>query len=504
VLGDIERLKSKEQNGGLTKDEQINLHHAENLLARSQVTNLEAKQKALSKLPTPRDLHSTELAALAKAKAMLARPWPGTAPKPESQATTAATTQSSSGSLPPRDTSTTHGVIPPAGTATSSQAGTGDTTGSTATGSTTSTASSGDTTAPAPGSGTHTTNGVTAPPVGHGNRIPEDTTHPEHIDLAKKRVENLAKIARKRPLDSHEQGIYDNALRVRDRNAPAQPGDRNSPLPPGSRNTSNPDDLAMAGDQDALVPVTPDGEDAHLDAAADAPPPAASAQPANAIGSAINGPSTANPDAPTASAGPPTTPPQSGPAAASQAGGITASSSAIQSSGSTSSSFTSNGTANSASGGDAVATTQNGPQANGKPKSITPPVFNKTHSNSQPVPKGKGLNGGRMQSHHGLQQEWAIHNLSQYGYRPGKAPTITIETGTGLQHTIISNLQNARREARKTAGKGAWSSTLQEELGYIVSDLQTAGYSRNEILRTLNQQYRMLDKLGVPYQPLKY
>lgn len=109
-----------------------------------------------------------------------------------------------------------------------------------------------------------------------------------------------------------------------------------------------------------------------------------------------------------------------------------------------------------------------------------------------------------MQSHHGLQQEWAIHNLAQYGYRSGKAPTITIETGSGLQHTIISNLQNARRDARKAAGKDAWSSTLQEELGYIVSDLQAAGYKRNEILKTLNQQYRMLDKLGVSYQPLKY
>ena len=36
VLGDIERLKSKEKNGGLSKDEQINLHHAETLLARAQ------------------------------------------------------------------------------------------------------------------------------------------------------------------------------------------------------------------------------------------------------------------------------------------------------------------------------------------------------------------------------------------------------------------------------------------------------------------------------------
>ncbi|MHB1083060.1 MAG: EndoU domain-containing protein [Prosthecobacter sp.] len=313
VLGTIDRLKAKEKNGALTKDEQIELHHNENILARTQVTNLEAKQKALSKLATPRDLHSTELAALAKAKAMLARPWPGTAP--------ATTTQSSSGSLPPGDTSTTHGVTPPTGssTATSSHAGTGNTTGTTATGSTTSTASSGDSIAP--GSGTHTTNGVAAPPVGHGNRIPEDTTHPEHIDLATRRAENLGKIAAKRKLNPHEQDIYDNALRVRHRNAPAQPGDRNSPLPEGSRDTANPNDLAMSGDEDALVPVTPDGEDAHLDAAADTPPASANAQPANAIGKPINGPSTANPDAPTATAAPPTPSPPAGPAGAPQTAG---------------------------------------------------------------------------------------------------------------------------------------------------------------------------------------
>lgn len=309
VLDTIDRLKAKEKNGALTMDEQIELHHNENILARTQVTNLEAKQKALSKLPKPRELHSTELAALAKAKAMLARPWPGTAP--------ATSTQSSSGSLPPGDTSTTHGVIPPTGSSnasSSSQAGTGNTTGTTATGGRTSTASSGDT--PAPGGATHTTNGVAAPPVGYGNPIPEDTTHPEHIELAKRRAENLELIAGKRDLTQDEQDIYDNALRVRDRNAPTQPGDRNSPLPKGSRDTSNPQDLVMAGG---------DGPSSQTqDAAVDAPPPAAPAEPTNAIGSTINAPGSANRDAPTASAGTPTPPSPTGPAESSQTAGTSA------------------------------------------------------------------------------------------------------------------------------------------------------------------------------------
>ncbi|WP_395735296.1 EndoU domain-containing protein, partial [Prosthecobacter sp.] len=173
-------------------------------------------------------------------------------------------------------------------------------------GTTTSTASSGGTTTPSigRGSGTHTTNGVTAPPVGHGNLIPEDTTHPEHIDLANRRTENLEEVARKRPLNPHEQEVYDNARRVRDRNSPATPG---------SRNTGNPDDLAMSGDEDALVPVTPDGEDATLDAAADSPPASPPAQPANAVGTTISRPGAANPDTPMASAGSSTPPPNAPP-----------------------------------------------------------------------------------------------------------------------------------------------------------------------------------------------
>ena len=62
--------------------------------------------------------------------------------------------------------------------------------------------------------------------------------------------------------------------------------------------------------------------------------------------------------------------------------------------------------------------------------------FNKTHKNSLPKPKGTGPNGGRLQSHHGLQQQWAIDNLSKYGYDAKLAPTVTIETGMEMPHTI--------------------------------------------------------------------
>jgi RHS repeat-associated protein len=127
-------------------------------------------------------------------------------------------------------------------------------------------------------------------------------------------------------------------------------------------------------------------------------------------------------------------------------------------------------------------------------------VFNKTHKNSLPSPKGRGPNGGILDSHHGLQKQWAIENLSQYGYDPKLAPTITIERGKDLPHTIITNAQNARRNARVANGNGKWSSSLQDELQYIVDDLTKAGFTPNVINDVLEQQYKMLDKLKVPYK----
>lgn len=131
-------------------------------------------------------------------------------------------------------------------------------------------------------------------------------------------------------------------------------------------------------------------------------------------------------------------------------------------------------------------------------------LYNKQHKSSLPVPKGKGPNGGLLQSHHGLQQQWAKANLSQYGYDSKLAPTITIETGSGMPHSIISGLQNARRNERVRAGKGKWSSSLQQELSHIPSDFRTAGFSDSVIDRVLEQQYEMLEKLGVQHERIEY
>ncbi|MCB2356955.1 hypothetical protein [Clostridium estertheticum] len=63
----------------------------------------------------------------------------------------------------------------------------------------------------------------------------------------------------------------------------------------------------------------------------------------------------------------------------------------------------------------AVEETNNGDKGAGNAVEQNYALFNKTHKGSAPVPKGTGPNGGRLQSHHGLQQQWAKENLSKYG-----------------------------------------------------------------------------------------
>ncbi|MEJ5114941.1 hypothetical protein [Erwinia billingiae] len=114
--------------------------------------------------------------------------------------------------------------------------------------------------------------------------------------------------------------------------------------------------------------------------------------------------------------------------------------------------------------------------------------FNRTHKDSLPKPKQIGQNGGRIQSHHGLQQEWAVSNLSQYGDNPKLALTITLETAKGMPHTIISNAQNMRRALRVSQGNSKWSSSLQDELRSTRDDLEISGFDNKTIGQVLEQQ----------------
>jgi len=97
-----------------------------------------------------------------------------------------------------------------------------------------------------------------------------------------------------------------------------------------------------------------------------------------------------------------------------------------------------------------------------------------------------------------------MNNLKEYGYDPGLAPTLTLETGKGFPHTFLSTAQNLRRNARVAAGQGKWSSSLQDELGYIVDDFTKAGFDRSTIEGVLERQYKMFDRLGVSYERIDF
>lgn len=133
------------------------------------------------------------------------------------------------------------------------------------------------------------------------------------------------------------------------------------------------------------------------------------------------------------------------------------------------------------------------------PTNSEPPfsLFNETHKHSQPQPKGIGPQGGKLQSHHAIQQEWALNNLP--GYKPSLAPTVTLETGQGRVHSIINQCQTRRRNERVANGLGKWSSSIDDELRYIVEDFREAGLGDDVVKQALEQNYKMLDKLGVKY-----
>ncbi|MGH1558816.1 PAAR domain-containing protein [Caulobacter segnis] len=128
-------------------------------------------------------------------------------------------------------------------------------------------------------------------------------------------------------------------------------------------------------------------------------------------------------------------------------------------------------------------------------------LFNKTYKGARPNPRMDGPNGGKLQANHGLQGKWAKENLSKYGYDDKLAPTETMATGATkpYEHTIITNRQNARADARGRGGQRQGASTLDEELRNTASDYKAAGYSDATVSKVLEQNYKMLDKLNVPY-----
>ena len=89
-----------------------------------------------------------------------------------------------------------------------------------------------------------------------------------------------------------------------------------------------------------------------------------------------------------------------------------------------------------------------------------------------------------LQAHHIIQDQWAKGN-SIKGYDRGEdAPSILLEK-SNVRHSIITTLQNRRRDKRIANNEGIWSTTLEEEFKNARSDLQAAGVPQEVIEKAI-------------------
>ncbi len=97
---------------------------------------------------------------------------------------------------------------------------------------------------------------------------------------------------------------------------------------------------------------------------------------------------------------------------------------------------------------------------------------------------------GFVQSHHGIQQEWAKKNNIS-GYSSTKAPAILLKSESGEVHARISAAQRARR--RKPGG---YDTDIRTEFDISYRELIDSGLSKREAQRVMKQNYEYFDSLG--------
>ncbi len=110
-----------------------------------------------------------------------------------------------------------------------------------------------------------------------------------------------------------------------------------------------------------------------------------------------------------------------------------------------------------------------------------------TRHGSQPRPRPPNT-----QSHHIIQNQWAQANGID-GYNYHDAPSILLGTSS---HAIITNRQNARRDARGGAGLPIWGTTITDEFNFASQDLQNAGVSDKCRKKALRRSYKYFDSKG--------
>jgi RHS repeat-associated protein len=100
-----------------------------------------------------------------------------------------------------------------------------------------------------------------------------------------------------------------------------------------------------------------------------------------------------------------------------------------------------------AAGASSVANHASGPPP---PPKTAPRYSIDSYSKFKDIPQSKRTGGTNLEAHHPIQSEWAKQNVVDYSH--GKAPSQLLETGTGEEHTQISNDQRTHRPE-----SGDWS-----------------------------------------------
>ena len=95
---------------------------------------------------------------------------------------------------------------------------------------------------------------------------------------------------------------------------------------------------------------------------------------------------------------------------------------------------------------------------------------------------------GYVQSHHIIQDEWAVKNIPSY--RRNDAPAILLKSKSGSAHALISSSQ---RKRRKTLG---YATSLRDEFNFSYSSMIDAGVSKKSAQKAIKKSYKYFNSLG--------
>ena len=96
---------------------------------------------------------------------------------------------------------------------------------------------------------------------------------------------------------------------------------------------------------------------------------------------------------------------------------------------------------------------------------------------------------GFVQSHHGIQREWAKRKVADYD--EAAAPANLLRSSSGEVHAKISAAQRARRRQ-----PGGWDTDIRTEFNLSYRELVDAGLSSKDAQRLIRQNYKYFDSLG--------